>query len=296
MADLASLIEIPVDEVAVHERVSKFTSRSVKTESKLAALFTIVSMIDLTTLEGADSPGRVHRICQKAIMPAPGVPHVGAVCLYPNLIAQAHEELQGSGVHLASVATGFPSGQVAMEIREADLLQAVEAGADEIDMVISRGSFLAGDYQGLFDEVARFKELCGDAHLKVILETGELITFDNVRRASLISMQAGADFVKTSTGKIPSAASMAVTLVMMEAVRDYYDLTGRMVGVKPAGGIASSKQAIHYLVMLSEILGDKWMSPDWFRFGASSLLNDVLRQISKQESGVYEGVDYVSLG
>lgn len=292
---MADLLYGPVDEVAVNERVAKFTSRSIKQDSKMEGLLTVVSMIDLTTLEGSDTPGRVHRLCQKAIRPAPDVPSVAAVCLYPNLIPQAAEELQGSGVHLASVATGFPAGQVDIQIRSADAEQALEGGADEIDMVISRGSLLSGDKEMLFDEVALFKDICGEAHLKVILEVGELSGFDQVREASLVSMHAGADFVKTSTGKIPSAASMAVTLVMMEAVRDFYYETGRMVGVKPAGGISSAKQALHYLVMLSETLGEEWMNPDWFRFGASSLLNDVLRQISKQKSGVYEGDDYVSV-
>jgi len=288
---------MPIDEVAVHERVAKFTARSVKADSKMNGLLTIVSMIDLTTLEGADSPGRVHRICQKAIRPAKNVPSVAAVCLYPNLIAQASEELQGSSVHLASVATGFPAGQVTIEAKIADVNQALQAGADEIDMVISRGALLAGGEQQVFNEVIFFKALCKrkEAHLKVILEVGELADFDQVRKVSMIAMQAGADFIKTSTGKIPNAASMAVTLVMIEAVRDFHQETGRMVGIKPAGGISSAKQALHYLVMLSETLGPEWISPEWFRFGASSLLNDVLRQIEKQRTGNYEGDDYVTV-
>lgn len=297
MDNIAPLTEVPVDAVAVADRVARFTSRSIKQESKLLGLETIVSMTDLTTLEGADSPGRVRRLCQKAIRPSisdPSVPSVAAVCLYPNLIGQAKEFLAGSTVSLASVATGFPAGQVDMKIREDDTKQALAAGADEIDMVISRGAWLAGDEERVFDEIVRFKEICGKAHLKVILEVGELETFDAVRRASLLAMAAGGDFVKTSTGKTSPAASLAVTLVMMEAVRDFYHLTGKKVGIKPAGGIASAKEALAYLVMLAEVMGPDWVDPHLFRFGASSLLNDVLRQISKQKSGVYEGGDYVT--
>lgn len=295
---LPDLSRVPrVDEVGVDERVARFQSRSIKTESKVAALKLALSMIDLTTLEGQDTPGKVRQLCQKAMHlhdAMPGLPHVAAVCVYPTMVAVAREALEGRGIKVASVATAFPSGQAPLAVRLDDTRMAVEAGADEIDMVISRGAFLAGDYRRVFDEIVAVREACGPAHLKVILETGELGTLDRVRRASVLAMHAGADFIKTSTGKIQPAATMQVTLVMLQAIRDYFRETGRMVGMKPAGGISQSKQAIHYLVMLHETLGNAWMTPDWFRFGASSLANDVLMQLAKQATGVYQSADYFS--
>ena len=295
---LPDLSRVPaVDEVGVNERVARFQSRSIKKSSKVEALKLILSMIDLTTLEGQDTPGKVRQLCQKAIHlhdTMPGLPHVAAVCVYPTMVRVAREALQGSDIHVASVATAFPSGQSNLDVKLDDTRMAVEAGADEIDMVISRGAFLAGDYRYVFDEIRAVKEACGDAHLKVILETGELGTLDRVRRASVLAMHAGADFIKTSTGKIQPAATMQVTLVMLQAIRDYYRETGRMVGMKPAGGISNAKLAIHYLVMLRETLGNAWMTPQWFRFGASSLANDVLMQIMKQSTGVYQSADYFS--
>jgi deoxyribose-phosphate aldolase len=254
-------------------------------------------MMDLTTLEGADTKGKVSQLCRKALRPMAaryGCPPCAAVCVYPNLVAHAVAELEGSGIAVASVATGFPSGQYPLAIRLADVRDAVGAGASEIDMVISRGAFLEGDYARVSDEIAAVKEACGKARLKVILETGELCTLDNVRQASFIAMEAGADFIKTSTGKISPAATMPVTLVMLEAIRDYYYETGRMVGMKPAGGISKSKLALHYLVMVKETLGDAWLSNEWFRFGASSLANDVLMQLAKMEDGRYQGLEYFS--
>ena len=286
-----------VDEVGINERVARFQSRSIKTDSKMAALRLVLSMIDLTTLEGQDTPGKVRQLCQKAIHlhdAMPGLPHVAAVCVYPNMVAVAKEALAGHDINIASVATAFPSGMSSREIKLEDTRMAVAAGANEIDMVISRGAFLAGDYRAVFDEIVAVKDACGDAHLKVILETGELGTLDRVRRASVLAMHAGADFIKTSTGKIQPAATMQVTLVMLQAIRDYYRATGRMVGMKPAGGISTSKLAIHYLVMLRETLGNAWMTPEWFRFGASSLANDVLMQIMKQTTGRYQSADYFS--
>jgi deoxyribose-phosphate aldolase len=297
-ARLPDLSRVPVvDEVGVNERVARFTSRSIKNASKVEALKLILSMIDLTTLEGQDTPGKVRQLCQKAIHlhdALPGLPHVAAVCVYPTMIGVAREALAGTGIKVASVATAFPSGQSSLQIKLDDTRAAVEAGADEIDMVISRGAFLAGDYRYVFDEIRAVKETCGEAHLKVILETGELGTLDRVRRASVLAMHAGADFIKTSTGKIQPAATMQVTLVMLQAIRDYYYEMGRMVGMKPAGGISSAKLAVHYLVMLRETLGNAWMTPDWFRFGASSLANDVLMQLMKQSTGVYQSADYFS--
>ena len=254
-------------------------------------------MIDLTTLEGQDTPGKVRQLCQKAIHlhdALPGLPHVAAVCVYPTMVGVAKEALGGRDINIASVATAFPSGQAPLSVKLEDTRMAVEAGANEIDMVISRGEFLAGHYGHVFDEIVAIKEACGDAHLKVILETGELGTLDRVRRASVLAMHAGADFIKTSTGKIQPAATMQVTLVMLQAIRDYYYETGRMVGMKPAGGISSAKLAVHYLVMLRETLGNAWMTPEWFRFGASSLANDVLMQLQKQATGVYQSADYFS--
>ena len=286
-----------VDEVGIDERVARFRSRSIKTASKIEALKMVLSMIDLTTLEGQDTPGKVRQLCQKAMHlhdALPDLPHVAAVCVYPNMVAVAKEALAGTDIKVASVATAFPSGMSSREVKLEDTRQAVQAGADEIDMVISRGAFLAGQHGYVFDEIAAVKEVCGDAHLKVILETGELGTLDRVRRASVLAMHAGADFIKTSTGKIQPAATMQVTLVMLQAIRDYFYETGRMVGMKPAGGISNAKLAVHYLVMLRETLGNAWMTPEWFRFGASSLANDVLMQIMKQTTGVYQSADYFS--
>jgi deoxyribose-phosphate aldolase len=271
MHRLPDLSRVPVvDEVGVNERVARFQTRSIKSASKIEALKLILSMIDLTTLEGQDTPGKVRQLCQKAIHlhdSMPGLPHVAAVCVYPTMVGIAREALQGRDINIASVATGFPSGQAPLSVKLEETRLAVESGANEIDMVISRGAFLAGNYQLVFDEIMAIKEACGDAHLKVILETGELGTLDRVRRASVLAMHAGADFIKTSTGKIQPAATMQVTLVMLQAIRDYFYETGRMVGMKPAGGISQSKLAVHYLVMLRETLGNAWMTPEWFRFG-----------------------------
>jgi deoxyribose-phosphate aldolase len=287
-----------VDAVALEERAATLAKRSIKRESKLQALELAVRMMDLTTLEGADTPGKVAAVCSKAQRPDPvdrSVPPVAAVCVYPSLVATARERLGDSTVKVASVATSFPSGQAPIEVKLADVHAAVELGADEIDMVIDRGAFLSGRYAKVYDEVVRVKEACGDAHLKVILETGELGTYDNVRRASLLAMAAGADFIKTSTGKIQPAATLPVTLCMLEAIRDVHDETGRMIGMKPAGGIREAKQAIQYLVVLHETLGPDWLTPDLFRFGASTLLNDVLMQIRKQKTNAYQSLDYFTL-
>jgi deoxyribose-phosphate aldolase len=298
MHRLPDLSRVPVvDEVGVNERVARFQTRSIKSASKIEALKLILSMIDLTTLEGQDTPGKVRQLCQKAIHlhdSMPGLPHVAAVCVYPTMVGIAREALQGRDINIASVATAFPSGQAPLSVKLEETRLAVESGANEIDMVISRGAFLAGNYQFVFDEIMAIKEACGDAHLKVILETGELGTLDRVRRASVLAMHAGADFIKTSTGKIQPAATMQVTLVMLQAIRDYFYETGRMVGMKPAGGISQSKLAVHYLVMLRETLGNAWMTPEWFRFGASSLANDVLMQLQKQATGVNQSADYFS--
>ena len=286
-----------VDQVGIDERVARFCTRSIKKDSKLKALHMVLSIIVLTTLEGQDTPGKVRQLCQKAVHlhdALPGLPHVAAVCVYPTMVSIAREALGERDIKIASVATAFPSGMAPLSIKLEETRMAVDAGADEIDMVISRGAFLQGKYDRVFDEITAIKEACGDAHLKVILETGELSTLDRVRRASVLAMYAGADFIKTSTGKIQPAATMQVTLVMLQAIRDYYYETGRMVGMKPAGGISKAKLAIHYLVMLRETLGQKWLTPDWFRFGASSLANDVLMQIQKQQTGVYQSGDYFS--
>jgi deoxyribose-phosphate aldolase len=295
---LPDLSHVPaVDEVGVNERVARFQTRSIKKSSKVEALKLILSMIDLTTLEGQDTPGKVHQLCQKAIHlhdSMPGLPHVAAICVYPTMVAVAKEALQGHDINIASVATAFPSGMSTLSVKLDDTRMAVAAGATEIDMVISRGAFLAGDYRYVFDEIVAVKAACGEAHLKVILETGELGTLDRVRRASVLAMYAGADFIKTSTGKIQPAATMQVTLVMLQAISDFYRDTGKMIGMKPAGGISTSKLAIHYLVMLHETLGNAWMTPEWFRFGASSLANDVLMQLMKQSTGVYQSPDYFS--
>jgi deoxyribose-phosphate aldolase len=287
-----------VDKVGVEARAAALGTRSIKTTAKATAIDLAIRMVDLTTLEGADTPGKVRALAAKALRPDPAdpsCPPVAAVCVYPAMVPFVHEVLKGSGVHLASVATAFPSGQAPLEVKLADTRDAVAAGADEIDMVISRGAFLAGDYAAVFDEIVAVKEAAGAAHLKVILETGELGTYDNVRRASWLAMLAGADFIKTSTGKVPVAATPPVTLVMLEAVRDFRDRTGRQVGVKPAGGIRTTKDAVKYLVMINETAGDDWLSPDWFRFGASSLLNDLLMQRTKLTTGHYAGPDYFTL-
>ena len=287
-----------VDEVAAEERAAMLARRSIKREAKLFALDLAVRTMDLTTLEGADTPGKVAALASKAIRPDPAdasVPSVAAVCVYPNLVPAAVERVRGTSVKVASVATAFPSGQAPLEVKLAEVREVVELGADEVDMVIDRGAFLSGRYAKVYDEIVRVKEACGNAHLKVILETGELGTYDNVRRASLLAMAAGADFVKTSTGKLPSAATLPVTLVMLEAVRDLYEETGRRVGVKAAGGIRNAKQAVQYLVLVHETLGLDWLTPDLFRLGASSLLNDVLMQIRKEKTGRYQSPDYFTV-
>ena len=295
---LPDLSNVPaVDEVGVNERVARFQSRSIKKSSKVEALKLILSMIDLTTLEGQDTPGKVRQLCQKAIhlhAAMPGLPHVAAICVYPTMVSVAKEALAGHDINIASVATAFPSGMSTLSVKLDDTRMAVDAGATEIDMVISRGAFLAGDYRYVFDEIAAVKDACGDARLKVILETGELGTLARIRKSRMLAIHAGADFIKTSTGKIVPAATMQVTLVMLQAIRDFYYETGKMIGMKPAGGISTAKLAVHYLVMLRETLGNAWMTPEWFRFGASSLANDVLMQLMKQSTGVYQSADYFS--
>jgi len=287
----------PVDQVGVEERVARFCSRSIKKDSKVHALKLALSMIDLTTLEGQDTRGKVQQLCQKAIHvhdALPDLPHVAAVCVYPTMVGVARTALRGHDIKVASVATAFPSGMAPLSVKLEDTRMAVQEGADEVDMVISRGAFLQGDYRLVFDEIIAVKEACGPAHLKVILETGELGTLDRVRRASLLAMHAGADFIKTSTGKIQPAATLPVTLVMLQAIRDYFHATGRRVGMKPAGGISKAKLAIQYLVMLRETLGAGWLTPTWFRFGASTLVNDLVMQLEKQRTGVYQSGDYFS--
>lgn len=286
-----------VDQVGVEERVARFQKRSIKKEAKIQGLKMVLSMIDLTTLEGKDTPGKVQQMCYKAQHlhdELPGLPTTAAVCVYPSMVGVAKKAVGKSGVKVASVSTAFPSGQAPMDVKIRDTKFAVEEGADEIDMVISRGRFHAGDYNFVFDEIAAIKEACGKARLKVILETGELGTLDKVRRASDIAMYAGADFIKTSTGKISVAATMPVTFTMLEAIKDYYYKTGIMVGMKPAGGISKAKLALHNLVMVKEVLGDAWLTNEWFRFGASSLANDVLMQLVKQSTGNYQSGDYFS--
>jgi deoxyribose-phosphate aldolase len=287
-----------VDQVGIEERVDRLRKRSIKRESKLWALDLAIRMIDLTTLEGKDTEGKVRALCAKGVRPDPSdpaIPSVAAICIYPTFIGVARDALRGTGVKVASVATGFPSGQTFSDIKITETRAAAQAGADEIDMVIDRGAFLQGDYRTVFDEIVAVKEACGDAHLKVILETGELETYDNVRRASILAMAAGADFIKTSTGKVTPAATLPVTLVMLEAIRDFHQRTGRIVGMKPAGGIKTAKDAIGYLVVLYETMGPRWMTPDLFRFGASSLLNDLLMQIKKEQTGRYQGLDYFTV-
>lgn len=304
----------PIDAVGVEERAASFSKRSIKNESKLEALIWALKMMDLTTLEGADSPGKVRQLCQKAKRPfsprlaeicqrdetfmrlsPDGLPNVAAVCVYPDLVPVAKQELEGSGIHIAAVSTAFPSGRLSLDLKLKDVERAVKFGADEIDMVIDRGAFLSGDFDRVFHEIVKTKEACGPAHLKVILETGELHTYDKVRTASWLAMEAGADFIKTSTGKVTPAATMPVTLVMLQAIADYQLETGKQVGMKPAGGIRTAKQALHYLVMVNEVLGSDWLSPDWFRFGASALLTDVLRQIAFRLTGAYADHDLVAL-
>jgi len=287
-----------IDQVALEERAATLAKRSIKREAKLFALELAVRMTDLTTLEGADTPGKVAALASKAIRPDPAdpsVPSVAAICIYPNLVATAVERVRGSSVKVASVATAFPSGQSPLETKLDEVRWVVEHGADEVDMVIDRGSFLAGRYAKVYDEIVRVKEAAGEAHLKVILETGELGTYDNVRRASLLAIAAGADFIKTSTGKLSSSAPLPVALVMLEAIRDVYDETGRRVGFKPAGGIRNAKQAVQHLVLTHETLGVDWLTPDLYRFGASSLLNDILMQVRKEKTGRYQSPDYFTL-
>ncbi|HET9186590.1 MAG TPA: deoxyribose-phosphate aldolase [Acidothermaceae bacterium] len=287
-----------VDQVGADARAAALATRSIKTTAKRWVIDTAISMIDLTTLEGQDTPGKVKALCAKGMRPDPTdltCPAVAAVCVYPDLVAVAREQLGDSGVKVASVATSFPSGRAALAVKLADVRAAVAAGADEIDMVIDRGAFLSGRYLAVYDEIVQVKAACGDAHLKVILETGELATYDNVRRASWLAMLAGGDFIKTSTGKVSPAATLPVTLVMLEAVRDFRDATGRQVGVKPAGGIRTTKDATRYLVMVNETAGDDWLTPDWFRVGASGLLNDLLLQRHKLTTGHYDGPDYVTI-
>ncbi|NYT96613.1 deoxyribose-phosphate aldolase [Salinispora sp. H7-4] len=301
-----------VDQVGAEQRAAQLGTRSIKATAKARAIDLAIRMVDLTTLEGADTPGKVRALAAKALRPDPAdpsCPHVGAVCVYPSMVPYVAEVLRGPAggagpvgaeaapagagvVHLASVATAFPAGQAPLEVKLADTRAAVAAGADEIDMVINRSAFLTGRYQEVYDEIVATREACGPAHLKVILETGELATYDNVRRASWLAMLAGADFIKTSTGKLPAAATPPVTLVMLEAVRDFRAATGRQVGVKPAGGIKTTKDAIKYLVLVNETVGTDWLDPDWFRFGASSLLNDLLMQRTKLTTGDYAGPDY----
>lgn len=299
MASIKSIISNSpsIDQVGIEERVSRLAKRSIKSSSKLEALKMAISMMDLTTLDAKDTPGKVIQLCTKAIRPhdlIPGIPSAAAVCVYPNMVAIAKNALQGTNIKVASVATSFPSGMSTLDIKLRETKYAVAEGADEIDMVISRGHFLMGDYKYVFDEIVAIKDACGEAHLKVILETGELSTLDNVRKASDIAMHAGADFIKTSTGKIQPAATLPVTLVMLEAIRDFYYSEGKMIGMKPAGGIATAKLALQYLVVVRETLGEAWLTPEYFRFGASSLANDLLMQIQKQLTGVYQSADYFS--
>ena len=288
----------PIDQVGAEERVSRLFSRSIKKESKIRALKLALSMIDLTTLEGKDSLGKVRQLCYKAAHlhdQFSNLPQVAAVCVYPNMVDVAKKTLEGSSIKIAAVATAFPSGMTTLEAKLNEVKSVVDAGVDEVDMVMSRGRFLQGDYSYVFDEVAKVKNTCGQAHLKVILETGELVTLDNVRKASDLAMDAGADFIKTSTGKVKPAATPPVVLVMLEAIRDFYKRTGKIVGMKPAGGISTAKLAIQYLVMVRETLGQEWLTPDRFRFGASSLANDILMQIVKQSTGIYQSINYFSI-
>jgi deoxyribose-phosphate aldolase len=297
-AEMGMLRVGAVDQVALEERAASLAKRSIKREAKDYALDLAVRMIDLTTLEGADTPGKVRALATKAIRPDPAdpsVPSVAAVCVYPNLVPTALERTRGTGVKVASVATAFPSGQSPLGVKLREVEEVAAMGAHEVDMVIDRGAFLAGRYAKVYDEIVRVKEACGDAHLKVILETGELGGYDNVRRASLLAITAGADFIKTSTGKLPSAATLPVLLCMLEVIRDVYEETGRVVGMKPAGGIRTAKQAIQNLVVVHETLGPDWLTPDRFRLGASTLLNDILMQIRKQKTGRYQAPEYFTV-
>ena len=287
-----------VDAVALEERAASLARRSIKKESKVFALELAIRMIDLTTLEGADTPGKVAALASKALRPDPTdptVPQVAALCVYPNLVPPAVERLRGTGVRVASVATAFPSGQAPLDVKLREVEEVVAMGADEVDMVIDRGAFLSGRYAKVYDEIVRVKEACGDTHLKVILEVAELGTYDNVRRASLLAIAGGADFIKTSTGKLGSSATLPVTLCMLEAIRDVHDETGRTIGMKPAGGIRHAKQAVQYLVQLYETLGPDWLTPDLYRLGASSLLNDILMQLRKERTGRYQSPDYFTV-
>lgn len=286
----------PIDQLGLIERAAKFRSRSIKKDSKIQGLELALSMIDLTTLEGKDTSNKVVQMCQKAMHLHDGLqlPNVAAVCVYPNMVKVAKKTVGDSGIKIAAVATAFPSGMSNQTVKVEDTKMAVDQGADEIDMVISRGKFLEGEYQYVFDEIALIKEKCKKSRLKVILETGELGSPDQVRRASDIAIKAGADFIKTSTGKISPAATMPITLLMLEAIRDHYVSTGKMVGMKPAGGISDAKLALHYLVMVKETLGDDWLNNHWFRFGASRLANDIIMQIQKQKTGHYQSADYFS--
>jgi deoxyribose-phosphate aldolase len=287
-----------IDQVGAQERVARLFSRSIKKKSKINALKAVLSMIDLTTLEGKDSPGKVKQLCYKAVHlhdQFPDLPTVAAICVYPTMVSIAKKSLNNTDINVASVATAFPSGMTSLEYKLNEVRMVVADGADEVDMVISRGKFLRGEYNYVADEIAFVKEACGKAHLKVILETGELVTLDNVRLASDIAMEAGADFIKTSTGKVSPAATPPVVLVMLEAIRDYYKKTGKKIGMKPAGGISKAKLAIQYLVMIKETLGQDWLNADLFRFGASSLANDVLMQIVKQSTDVYQSANYFSI-
>ncbi|HYH08167.1 MAG TPA: deoxyribose-phosphate aldolase [Thermoanaerobaculia bacterium] len=287
-----------VDAVAAEERAASLAKRSLKKDSKVWGLKLAVSMIDLTTLEGRDTRGKVVALCNKAIRPDPSdpaVPHVAAVCVYPTMVPFVKTALKGTNINVAAVATGFPSGQTFTSIKVQETRETVAAGADEIDMVIDRGAFLSGNYQKVFEEIAEVKEACGPAHLKVILETGELANYDQIRRASLIAMYAGADFIKTSTGKVGVNATLPITLVMLEAIRDFYHVTGKKIGMKPAGGISNAKLALAYLVLLYETLGSEWMNPDMFRLGASTLLNDILMQLKKERTGAYQSADYFTM-
>ncbi|CAB4692700.1 MAG: deoxyribose-phosphate aldolase [Actinobacteria bacterium] len=284
-----------IDQVGVEQRAAELAKRSIKKQAKVWALELALRCCDLTTLEGQDTPGKVAALCSKAIRPDPSdpaIPSVAAICVYPNFVGVAKERLAGSGVKVASVATAFPSGQSALEVKLRDVETAVALGADEIDMVIDRGAFLAGRHAQVFDEIVKVKEACGEAHLKVILEVAELGTYDNVRRASLLAIAAGADFIKTSTGKLPGAATLPVHLVMIEAIRDVYEETGKRIGMKPAGGIRTAKNAIQYLVQVHETLGPDWLTPDLYRLGASSLVNDLLMQLRKEKTGRYQSKDY----
>ena len=286
-----------VDQVGAEARAAMLATRSIKAASKERAIDLAISMVDLTTLEGMDTPGKVRALCAKALRPDPTdstTPHVAAVCVYGDMAGVARESV-GDALHVAAVATAFPSGRASLDIKLTDTREAVAAGADEIDMVIDRGAFLAGHYLDVYDEIVAVKEACGTAHLKVIFETGELRTYDNVRRASWLAMLAGADFIKTSTGKVSPAATPPVTLILLEAVRDWHRVTGRYVGVKPAGGIRTTKDAIRYLVMINEVCGEAWLTPDLFRFGASALLNDLLQQRQRMRTGHYSGPDYVTI-